>query len=384
MNRPFEEAAGDGVADVLMSFRNAEPCKISVAVSQKSVQFVATYLPTMDVGTDSGSNVVTAQKTEIFGSTSWIWRRLALGLVVLFLVSVVVFAATLALPSDPARSILGRDATPERLEALRQQLGLDRPLVVQYASWFRGFVTGDLGVSLASRRPVIEVIQSRILNSAVLITLTAALAFPLSVVLGALAAIRRDSTFDKSLLFISLVLTALPEFVVGMALIIVFSTTVFRFFPAVALIPPNENILSNLHLLILPIATLVLAIAPYLYRLVRNTMIDVLESDYVQMARLKGLPEAVVTRRHALRNSLVPLIQASAMMMVYLLGGIVVVEFLFRFPGLGTALTDAVSKRDFPVIQAIVLIFAAAIVIFNLIADILTVYLTPRLRMPHK
>lgn len=312
---------------------------------------------------------------------NWIMRRLMFGLAALLLISVVVFVATQALPSDPARAILGRDATPERLEVVREQLGLNKPLVSQYTSWLGKVVTGDFGDSLAARKPVLELIGTRVTNTMVLVAIASLIAFPISVLLGAVTAIRRDGVLDRVLLIASLALTALPEFVVGMILIILFATTVSKLLPAVALIPPGEGILENLHILVLPVATLVLAIVPYLYRLVRATMIDVLESDYVQMARLKGLREGVVMRRHALRNSLVPLIQASATIVVYLMGGIVVVEFLFRYPGLGTALTDAVSKRDLPVIQAIVLLFAAVVVIFNVVADAITIYLTPKLRM---
>ncbi|MGH7487068.1 MAG: ABC transporter permease, partial [bacterium] len=182
-------------------------------------------------------------------------------------------------------------------------------------------------------------------------------------------------TFLGSLGFI-----AVPEFIIGMILVILFSTTVLNLFPAIATIPPGETPLSNLNAMVLPIATLVLAVTAYLYRLVRASMIDVLDSEYVQMARLKGLPERVVVWRHALPNALVPMIQASAVVLNYLLGGIIVIEFLFAYPGLGKELADAVGARDLPVIQAVVLFLAAGVIIFNLIADLLTVLLTPRLR----
>lgn len=310
----------------------------------------------------------------------WILRRLAFGLVVLFVVSVVVFAATQALPNDPARAILGRDATPETLAALRDQLGLDRSLFAQYTDWLGGILTGDFGTSLATQQPVSDLLGPRLYNSLTLVLIAAVIAIPLALFLGAVTATRRDGLLDRAVLLISLVVTALPEFVIGMLLVIVFSTTLFTFLPAIAAIPPGASPLEYPSEIVLPVAALVLAVLPYLYRLVRGSMIDALESEYVAMARLKGMPERIVTRRHVLPNALIPVIQGSALMMVWMLSGIVVIEFLFRFPGLGSLLTDAITNRDMPLIQAIVLTFAAAVVLFNLLADILTVYVTPKLR----
>jgi peptide/nickel transport system permease protein len=314
------------------------------------------------------------------GGAGRIVRRLLTGLAVLFVVSLIVFAATQALPADPARAILGREATPERLAALRAELGLDRPTVEQYLDWLGGVVTLDFGSSLAAREPVVDMLSTPLRNSIILLLLAAGIGIPLSVVLGALAALRRDGWFDKTLLGVVLLLTAVPEFVIGLLLVILLGTTVLTVLPAVALIPPGESPLLHLDELVLPVATLVLAIVPYLSRLVRASVIDALSSDYVEMARLKGMPELVVLRRHALPNALVATVQASAVVLVYLLAGIVVVEFIFRYPGLGTALTDAVDARDLPVIQALVLIFATGAVLFNAVADTLTVLLTPRLR----
>jgi peptide/nickel transport system permease protein len=323
----------------------------------------------------------TAEPAEgLKGGRLWILRRLGLGLVVLFVVSVVVFAATQALPSDPARAILGREATPQLLGELRQQLGLDRPIVEQYGDWLGGVMTGDFGTSLASREPVTALMSDRVVNSLWLLTIVALIAVPLAIFLGTVGAIRRDGWLDRGTLLVSLALTALPEFVIGMLLVILLATTVFQVFPAVSLIPPGESPLGHIDQLVLPVLTLVLVVVPYLYRLVRASMIDVLESEYVAMARLKGMPEHIVTLRHALPNALVAMIQGSALTMVYLLGGIVVIDFLFQYPGLGSLLTDAVENRDMPVIQAVTLTFATGAVLFNLAADILTVYLTPKLR----
>lgn len=313
-------------------------------------------------------------------SVLWLVRRLGLGVVVLFVVSVIVFFATQALPADPARAILGREATPERLDALRAQLGLDRPVLEQYGDWLAGALRLDFGTSLAADESVGSLLGGPIVNSLVLLLLAGGIAIPVSVLVGGVAAVRRDGLLDRSVLGALLLLTAVPEFVIGLVLVILFSTTVLTVLPAVALIPPGESPLGHVDELVLPVATLVLAVVPYLARLVRSSMIDALASDYVEMARMKGMPERIVMRRHAIPNALVPTVQASAIVLAYLLAGIVVVEFIFRYPGLGTELTEAVDARDVPVIQAVVLIFATGVVLFNVLADVLTVLLTPRLR----
>jgi peptide/nickel transport system permease protein len=307
-------------------------------------------------------------------------RRLALGVVVVLAASVVIFAATTALPGDPAQAILGKQATPDAVAQLSTSLGLDRSLVDQYTSWLGGVVTGDFGTSLASRRPVGEQLGPAFENSIVLLVVTALIAIPLSVLLGALTALRRDGLLDRTALLASLGLTAMPEFVVGMLLVILLATVVFPVLPAVALIPPGANPLAHPRELALPVLTLVLAVVPYLYRLVRGTMIDVLGSEYVTMARLKGMPPRVVLLRHALPNALIPVTQASAVILSYLLGGIVVVEYVFRYPGLGTLLTEAIGNRDLPTITAASMVLATGVVLFNLVADVLTVALTPKLR----
>lgn len=314
---------------------------------------------------------------------AWIVRRIGLALVILFCVSVLVFAATVALPGDTAYAILGPDATPARVRVLRAQLGLDDPLVEQYGRWIGGVLTGDLGTSLANREPVWDLIGHRLLNSALLVALTGLLVIPLAFGLGVLSAARRDGALDNALLAAALGLVALPEFVIGFVLVILFGTTVWKVLPAVALIPPGDSPLSHLEALVLPVASLVLTVFPYLFRLIRASTIDALQSEYVRMARLKGMPERLVLLRHAMPNALVPGIQGAALSLAYLTGGIVVIEFLFGYPGLGRALTDAVSNRDVPVIQAVVLIFSTAYLTFTLIADVLTVMLTPRLRTRH-
>jgi peptide/nickel transport system permease protein len=299
---------------------------------------------------------------------------------VLFVVSIIIFLATHALPTDPAQAILGKGATPQTLAALRKQLGLDRPLVTQYTSWLGGIVTGNLGKSLASGQPVINMLGPHLVATLCLLVVTILISVPVAIVLGAVTAIRRDKTFDQAANLWGLVLSALPEFVIAMTVVVLFSTTVFKMLPAVAIFPAGAFPLAHPREIVLPVLTLVLACVPYLYRLVRATMIDVLESEYVTMARLKGMPERIVTLRHALPNALIPVTQASALTLAYLLGGIVVVEYIFNYPGIGSLLIDATTNRDLPMIEGVSLVFAAGVVLFNLTADLCTVYLTPKLR----
>jgi peptide/nickel transport system permease protein len=309
----------------------------------------------------------------------WLLRRLLLGVVILLAVSVVVFVATEALPSNPARAILGHSATPQAVAALTHQLGLDRPVVTQYLSWLGGVLHGDFGTSLATRSSVGSLIGTRIFNSLTLLVFAGVIVLPLSFLLGAVSATRRGR-LDHSMWMVAVILSAMPDFVVAITLVLVFAVTVFHFFPAVALVPPGASPLDNPTQLILPVASLVLLNVPYLYRLVRASMIDVLGSEYVAMARLKGLPPRIVVVRHALRNAMLPAIQGSGLVLGWLFGNVVVIETVFQYPGLGSALTSAVSNRDLPVIQGIVFVFAIGIVLFNVTADALTVYLTPKLR----
>jgi peptide/nickel transport system permease protein len=307
--------------------------------------------------------------------------RIGLGILTLFLVSVVVFVATQALPGDAARAILGREAVnTERYDALRQQLGLDKPLVEQYGSWLGGVVTGNLGNSLASDTPVTQLLGRRVANTFILVFVAALVSVPVSLILGSLTALRRDSKFDVGVTVGSLSLAALPEFVIGILLILVFATQVFHLFPAVSRIDPDVPISQQLEKFILPALTLTLAVAPYITRILRASTIEVLESEYVMMARLKGLPERLVLNRHALPNALAPALQVTALNLAWLAGGVVVVEYVFAFPGIGSLLVDSVANRDMPMVQAITLIIAAVYVIANLTADILTILVSPRLR----
>jgi peptide/nickel transport system permease protein len=319
---------------------------------------------------------------KVGGIAGFVLRRLLLGLLVLALVSVVVFAATQALPGDPARAILGRTATPASLKALRDQLGLNQSVLSQYWSWVTGLLHGDAGKSLAAQGvPVTTLLGDKIVNSAFLVICAGIVSIPLSIAIGAYAALRRDRTFDVTTSLATLVFAALPEFVVGVSLVVIFATTVFQnLLPAITLIPPGSRPWDDMTAMILPTATLVLAVTPYVVRIMRASMIEVLESDYVEMARLKGLPERTVIMRHALPNALGPTFQVIAINLAYLAGGVIVVEYVFNYAGIGGALRDAVFTRDLPVVQFLAMVIAGVYVLLNLIADVATIIVTPRLR----
>jgi peptide/nickel transport system permease protein len=306
--------------------------------------------------------------------------RIALGILTIFAVSVVIFLATQALPGNAAYAVLGHSATPQRLKALEDQLHLNRSLVAQYGSWIGGVLHGDFGTSLANGEKVSHLIGPRLVNSAVLVIGAGLVGTLIAGVLGLIAAARRDKLFDHIASVIALTVTALPEFVVAIALVIVFAVNALHILPAVSVIPPGTSPLSNLKLLVLPIATLALVIAPYIFRMMRGAMIEALESDYVEMAELKGISRRRVLWVHALPNSLPPVIQVIGLNLLYLAGGIVVVEYVFNYPGIGAALVDAVSNRDIPTIQFIVLILAAFYVFVNITTDVIALLASPRRR----
>jgi peptide/nickel transport system permease protein len=306
--------------------------------------------------------------------------RIALGVLTIFAVSIVIFLATQALPGNAAYAVLGHSATPQRLKALEDQLHLNRSLPAQYGSWIGGVLHGNFGKSLANGESVSSLIGPRLVNSAVLVVGAGIVGTLIAGILGLYAAARRDKLFDHVASVISLAITALPEFVVAIALVIVLAVNLTHLLPAVSVIPPGTSPLSNLKLLVLPIATLSLVIAPYIFRMMRGAMIEALESDYVEMAELKGISRWRVLLVHALPNSLPPVIQVIGLNLLYLAGGIVVVEYVFNYPGIGAALVDAVDNRDIPTIQFIVLILAAFYVFVNITTDVIALLASPRRR----
>jgi peptide/nickel transport system permease protein len=318
------------------------------------------------------------------GATAWaLWlaRRLGLAVLTLWLVSILVFVATTAL-GDPVRAILGKDfnANKARVAQLTSQLNLDESLVSRYFHWLGGLFTGDLGTSIANQRPVSELIGPNVENTLVLVLLSAVVMIPVAFGIAMISANYRGRRPDTVIQTVLLALAGLPEFVIGILLVALFATTVFHWLPAVTLVPPGGHPWDSPKSMILPVLTLVLAVAPYVSRIVRSTLLEVLDSDYVELARLKGIPETVVMRKHALLNAVVPGIQVIALQLAWLAGGVVIVETVFNYPGMGFQLVDSVRNHDIPMVQALSMIIAAIYVGVNLVADLLSILLTPRAR----
>lgn len=311
----------------------------------------------------------------------WLARRIGLAVLTLWLCSLLVFFATAAL-GDPVRAILGKDyaSSPERVAALESQLHLDQPAIVRYVGWLGGLLTGDLGTSIANGLPVGTLVGDRIVNSLVLVVVSALVMIPVAFGIAMVSANYRGRRTDGVIQIIMIVLAGLPEFVVGILLVALFSTTVLHLLPAVTIAGGGAPPWSKPGSMILPVLTLVIAVAPYVSRIVRSSLLEVLDSDYVELARLKGVPERVVLRKHALLNAIVPGIQVIALQLAWLAGGVVIVEYLFSYPGVGASLVDSVRNSDFPLVQVLAMVIAGVYVLVNLVADVLSILFTPRAR----
>ncbi len=308
-------------------------------------------------------------------------RRLVGGIFTLWLISVLVFTAIHLLPGNAATIIIGHDdAAPGEVAALTRQLGLNQPLPVQYGRWISGLVTGDWGTSLVSSLPVSYIVRTSVANTGVLTLISMLILSPLAVIIGTVTALRRNRVADHITSVVTLCLSAVPSFAIGVMVIYLFAANVFHVLPAASILDPGRPAWSQLSLVVAPAIAVVLSVIPYPVRMVRATMIEALESDYVMLARLKGVPERQVIFRHALSNALGPIIQALALTLLFLSGGIVIVETVFSYPGVGYTLVQAVSQRDVPVVQTIVVVLATACVVINLLADLAVAFVTPRLR----
>lgn len=321
-----------------------------------------------------------AKSFELPAWLPWFLTRLVSGALVVFVISLIVFIATQALPSDPARVILGPEAPEATVQILREQLGLNGPILVQYWHWLSQLLQGDFGRSIDSNVPILQIIQNYFGNTVALTSLVIVITVPLSVVLGVWLSLRRDSKLDRIIVSSSILFKAVPGFVIAIWLMMFFSTSVLHILPAASLLIPNESPYSQLEFLILPILTLALSLIPYLMRLVRGSMIDALESEYVTSARLRGIPERRIIWKHVLPNALVPVVQGTALTIRVLLSGALIIEVVFSYPGIGNALNAAIEMRDIPTIQAIVLLLTICVVVVNLIADLITTLLTPKIR----
>ena len=305
--------------------------------------------------------------------------RVLLSLLTLLLVSIIIFGMLEVLPGDVASRILGRDATPESLATLRAQLHLEDPAPQRYLDWLGGILRGDFGKALTSSRPVTEILAPRIYNTLVLSAAAFLLYLPLALIPALLQAMRRDGPLDHGLSVITLVLLSTPDFLLGTLLLIGFVIRV-PLFPAMSLVDQSSSVAEYLRAIALPAITLAIVMAVYAVRMLRDNLIEVLDSEYVRMAELKGLPRRRVLLRHALPNALVPTLNITALNLAYLIGGVVIVEKVFSYPGFGGLLVDALQLRDLPLIEATVLIAAAVYVGAKQLADIGAILLNPRLR----
>ena len=308
-------------------------------------------------------------------------RRLGLGVITLLVISVLIFFAVELLPGDIAQAVLGQGATKENVAAMREQLGLDRPAPVRYMEWLYGAVQGDFGKSLVSGERVSTAIGPRFVHTLFLASYAAVIAVPLAIILGIIVALLRNSIFDRVANVLTLTSISSPEFFLGYILILYFAVK-WGMFPAIASLSSNMSFPQLLDKAFLPALTMVLVVMAHMMRMTRAAIINLLSSPYIEMAHLKGTPPWKVIVKHALPNAWAPIINVVALNLAYLVTGVVLVEVVFVYPGIGQLLVDAVSKRDFPIVQACCLIFAATFILLNLAADVGAILTNPRLRHP--
>jgi peptide/nickel transport system permease protein len=307
-------------------------------------------------------------------------RRVVLALVTLLFISIIIFLGVEALPGDAATAYLGQSATPESLEALREEFGLNAPAHQRYLNWLGDMLRGDLGNSMSRRgKPVSEIIGNQFRNTVVLAAAAAIVGIPLAIVLGVFTGITRDKWPDILVSFVAILGMTLPGFVTATVLIFVFSLRL-EWFPAIAMVPTDAPVSEILPNIVLPIITLTFIMVAHILRLVRTNMIDVMVSNYVQMARLKGVPVMKIIFQHALPNAMLPSINVIALTMAWLLGGVAIIETVFNYPGIGKLLINAIGDRDLALVQGIAIILAGIYIGLNFIADLLALVLNPRLR----
>ncbi len=307
--------------------------------------------------------------------------RLALGLLSLVAVSLLIFAATEILPGDVASAVLGQGATPETLAAYRLELGLDRPAYVRYFEWFTGAIQGDFGVAMTNKREILPELMKKFKNTLFLAGVAALIAVPISVGLGIIAAINEGKWQDRWSNIVSLATISVPEFFIAYLLILVFAVKL-RWFPSLATVFDGMGLGEKLYKIALPALTLTMLVAAHMLRMTRSSVLSIMSQPYIEMAFLKGMPRSRVILKHALPNAAAPIISVIALNLAYLIVGVVVIEVVFVYPGVGQYMVDGVTKRDLPVVQACGLLFAATFIILNTVADILAIIANPRLRKP--
>ncbi len=308
-------------------------------------------------------------------------KRIGMGLLTLFVISILIFAGVEALPGDLTEAVLGQNALPETVAAFRKELKLDLPPHIRYFSWIGDAVRGEFGNSLANGRPIAELIGWRLSNSLFLALATAFIAVPVSILLGIAAALYRNSLFDRSISIVTLSAISFPEFFVAYILIALLSVQLI-IFPSISNINAQMSFWQKIHAIVLPCLTLTLVVMAHMMRQTRAAIINILSDPFIEMAKLKGLKKARIIILHAFPNALSPVINVVALNLAYLVVGVVIVEVVFVYPGLGQLLVDSVSKRDIPVVQASGLIFASVYIGLNLLADVMSIISNPRLRNP--
>jgi peptide/nickel transport system permease protein len=308
-------------------------------------------------------------------------QRLALGIFLLFLVSILIFAGTLILPGDVAQSILGQSATPEALANMREKLGLNEPPMTRYLDWLGGILTGDLGTALTNGQDIATSIGSRLGNTLFLAFWAAVVSVPLAIFLGLVAVRYRDRWPDKLISGITLSTISIPEFLIGYVLMY-FVGVKLGWAPTVATIYDGMSLGEKLNAISLPVMVLTLVVLAHMMRMTRAAILNVMQSAYIETAELKGLTMFTIIWRHAFPNSIAPIVNVVMLNLAYLVVGVVVVEVVFTYPGMGQYLVDHVSKRDLPVVQACGLIFASVYIGLNMVADIVSILSNPRLRHP--
>lgn len=308
-------------------------------------------------------------------------QRIALGILLLLAVSVLIFAGTQILPGDVAQAILGQSATPEALANLREELGLNQPAIVRYFQWLGGVVTGDFGTAMTSRQDIATAIGGRLWNTLFLAFWAAAVSVPLAIILGLLAVRYRNGPVDKAISGFALASTSLPEFFVGYLLVFFFAVKL-QWFPGISTVYDGMPFLERMKAIALPATALTLVVLAHMMRMTRAAILNVMQSAYIETAELKGLSQLDIIRRHAFPNAIAPIVNVVMLNLAFLIVGVVVIEVIFVYPGMGQYLVDHVTKRDVPVVQAVGLIFAAVYIGLNIIADIAAIVANPRLRHP--
>jgi peptide/nickel transport system permease protein len=311
----------------------------------------------------------------------FILTRIALGLLSLLAVSILIFVATELLPGDVASAVLGQGATKETLAAYRIELGLDRPAFVRYWEWFTGAIQGDFGNALTNKREIFPELMKKFKNTLFLAGTAALIAVPISVGLGIIAAINEGKWQDRWANIVSLATISVPEFFIAYLLILVFAVKL-RWFPSLSTVFDTMTISEKLYKIALPAVTLTMLVAAHMLRMTRSSVLSIMSQPYIEMAFLKGMPRSRVIIKHALPNAAAPIISVIALNLAYLIVGVVVIEVVFVYPGVGQYMVDGVTKRDLPVVQACGLLFAATFIILNTVADILAIIANPRLRKP--